>query len=61
MKNAPVPDGKDFDVEVIQGTTKRVLPLKAANKDKAINRANRILEIQGVKPFKVVDAKERKP
>jgi hypothetical protein len=60
MKTAPIPPVIDFDVEVEQGTTRRVLPLKAASKTKVINRANRILEIQGVRPYRVISAKERK-
>jgi hypothetical protein len=46
----------DFDVDVEQGNTKRTLPIVAPNKDKALSKANRILESQGVKPFKVIKA-----
>lgn len=55
MKTTPAKEF-DFDVEVQQGTTKRNLPIVAPNKDKAISKANRILESQGVKPFKVIKA-----
>lgn len=55
------PKEKDFDVEVEQGKTKRILPIKAPNKDSAINQANRILKIQRVKPSKVIGATEKKP
>lgn len=60
MKTTP-PKEEDFDVEVEQGSTRRILPIKAPTKDKAINQANRILKIQRVKPARVIGAKVRKP
>jgi hypothetical protein len=60
MKAQP-PKELDFHVEVEQGKTKRTLPIKAPSKEKAINQANRILEGQGVRPFKVIKAEEKKP
>lgn len=57
MKPSPQPkEDFDFDVEVQQGSIKRNLPIVASTKDKAISKANRILESQGVKPFKVIRA-----
>lgn len=58
MKNAPSPKEIDFDVEVEQGKTKRTLPIVAPSKDKAISKANRILECQGVRPYRVIDARK---
>lgn len=60
MKPQPPKPETDFNVEVEQGKSKRILPIKAPTKDKAINAANRILERQGVKPYKVIGATERK-
>jgi hypothetical protein len=56
---APLPKEEDFDVEVEQGTTRRTLPIKAPTKDKAINKANEILKIQRVKPFRVIRATKK--
>jgi hypothetical protein len=57
----PLPKELDFNVEVEQGKTKRILPIRAPSKEKAINQANRILKVQGVKPARVIGATERKP